>query len=625
MLKLILLNKRYTKRYAILIVLVILCFNLFSQIDTSFVIPEILIAQDRNNLTIKEHNRVFQIVTHTDISTSGYTTLPEILQNLGGIDVRRRGPHDVQSDITIRGGSFEQVLIVLNGIIMNDPQTGHHSFYLPIHPSQIERIEILKGGASRMYGQNAYSGVIHVITKTKKKNKLSIYGDLGSFQTTNLGLTGSWDNERLTHHAGIDFTLSDGYRHNTDFQIFRTNYTNHFKIGKNKFDFLSAFTERKFGANGFYANESFTEQYEEVQTSIIGLTATIPINSSTIIKPKISWRRNQDMYLFDRQKPELFRNMHINNSLRAEIHGMTINKLGHFGWGIDANHQNIRSNNLGMRERQLIGLFIDQSFIFFDEKVSLNTGTYAQYISDRNKFFFYPSIDLGYNLSQNTKIILSTGLHNRVPSWTELHYNSRTELSNPNLLAERAWETEIGIKHHDDIIRWSAILFRRQSFNTIDWGKDSLAQSLWIIDNISEIFTTGLELNFQIKWSKRLKSNITYTYLNNQLLSSSEKLSRYALDNLRHQFNAQQYLYIIPEKLKWGVNVRFNNRNVPESLTNINGLEPFWVFDSQIQYIAQKSQWGISFFNVTNQIYREISLVPMPGRWLSFSYIYDVL
>jgi iron complex outermembrane receptor protein len=87
------------------------------------------------------------------------------------MDIRRRGANGVQSDVSFRGSSFEQVLLLINGIRMNDSQTGHNSLNLPVDLGDVERIEVIKGPAARRFGQNAYAGAINIITKINPGKK----------------------------------------------------------------------------------------------------------------------------------------------------------------------------------------------------------------------------------------------------------------------------------------------------------------------------------------------------------------------------------------------------------------------------------------------------------------------
>ncbi|MCK4631428.1 MAG: TonB-dependent receptor, partial [Bacteroidales bacterium] len=117
------------------------------QIDT-VEIKEIVVSGQRSPSIHSELNRVVTVIRKEQIRNAPVQSLQEILEYAVNIDVRQRGNFGVQADISIRGGSFEQTLILLNGIKINDPQTGHHNLNIPIDINSIERIEILEGPGS---------------------------------------------------------------------------------------------------------------------------------------------------------------------------------------------------------------------------------------------------------------------------------------------------------------------------------------------------------------------------------------------------------------------------------------------------------------------------------------------
>src|SRR5206468_4278978 len=133
----------------------------------------------------------------------------ELLRYLPGIEVQSRGPMGAQSDIVLRGGTFQQVLIILDGIRLNDPNTGHFTSYIPIAPLEIERIEILKGASSAIYGSEAVGGVIHIITKTfasgikTKKYEALAQVTGGQYDLFSVNAGGSYTNGKTSISGGL--------------------------------------------------------------------------------------------------------------------------------------------------------------------------------------------------------------------------------------------------------------------------------------------------------------------------------------------------------------------------------------------------------------------------------------
>src|SRR4051812_26686821 len=123
---------------------------------TSSLQPVSASASGRNIVVIKGE-QIAKLPVHS---------LDALLRYVPGVEVQMRGPMGAQSDIVLRGGTFQQVLVIIDGVRLNDPNTGHFNSYIPIAPAEIDHIEILKGASSAIYGSEAVGGVIQIITKT---------------------------------------------------------------------------------------------------------------------------------------------------------------------------------------------------------------------------------------------------------------------------------------------------------------------------------------------------------------------------------------------------------------------------------------------------------------------------
>ena len=138
--------------------------------DTSSVkseyIEEIEVHGLRSPDIYSRESRLVEVITRQKIGSLPAENINSLLKYISGVDVRQRGAEGIQTDISLRGGTFDQVMVLLNGINITDSQTGHHNFNLPVSLQQVERIEVLKGPASRIYGPNAFSGAINIVTKS---------------------------------------------------------------------------------------------------------------------------------------------------------------------------------------------------------------------------------------------------------------------------------------------------------------------------------------------------------------------------------------------------------------------------------------------------------------------------
>ncbi|WP_312825558.1 TonB-dependent receptor domain-containing protein [Epilithonimonas sp.] len=548
------------------------------------------------------------VITKQQIQNSPATSIDELLQFYSGLDIKRRGSNGVQSDITIRGSSFEQVLILVNGIRMNDSQTGHNTFNIPFDISAVERIEIIKGSSAKLYGQNVYAGVINIVTKTSSEEQVIIKAQGGDFKTYDLSASATFGSEKFTNLFSISNGASDGYRFNTDYQIRNFFYQNKLKLNEGSLSLQAGFSEKKFGANGFYASPSAINQYEEAQASVVSLQYQQKFNNLSI-NSSVYWRRGQDMYLYTRSNPTGYRNMHIGNNIGGTVNASYESSIGTTSVGVDYRKEFLVSSNLGDRERDVTQVFFDHQFRFFNQKLEINPGaSWANYSGDN---FLYPGVDVGFIFNPNHKVFGAISKGFRIPTFTDLYYVSPTEIGNPNLVPESAVSSELGYRFQNEKILAKASGFIRNTNNGIDWLKPT-EESPWTAENVGKIHLKGFETEFKHQLFPFLNYRLGYTYLDNQY--KNEELSRYALQNLRHQFVAQ----LDVKFLKF-----FSNQLIYKYSERVN-LGSYNILDEQLNFRIKDLNFYVLINNLTNIKYVETNLVPMPGRWFHLGFTYQI-
>ena len=576
-----------------------------------------LISSPRIEILNSENSINILTISKEEIKKSTATNVSELLQQVAGLDIRRRGVEGMQADLYIRGGSFDQTLLLIDGIKVEDPQTGHHTMNMTLPLSAIEKIEIIKGAASRLYGQNAFTGAVNIITKKNIENNISLGLSAGSFNQKKASLTLQKEFEKSDLLINYSRKQSEGYRYNTDYENDEFFIKSNFKINNQNISAIGAFNERKFGANGFYASPEAIDQYEETQASLIGFSTTFS-KDKLKIKPKLYWKRNQDMYVYLRQDPSVYRNMHISNKLGAEINMALNNRLGVLGLGIDISNTKLSSNNLGQRDRTMVHVFAEQQMMFFDDKLDVTPGLAITYFSDKDNLQsstsenednlpkIYPGIDFGYKIKEDLRLFSNVGYTFRIPTYTDLFYSSPTTIGNENLSYEKALTLELGMKYRKENFNLNFSLYRRDASNIIDYVKNN-EDDPWQANNIRKIITNGFELNigykFYLNSSNEHQINIGFSNINDDLKETQFNFSRYILNSLKNHITAT-YMFEINEKISSSLVLKNAERINEKNYT---------VIDFKTSYKFNKFAISILLNNILDTEYSETNLVPMPG------------
>ena len=586
--------------------------------ETQIDLKEItVVSSPRIELPFSENSKTIQVISKEEIIESPANNVAELLQQVAGIDIRRRGVSGMQADLHIRGGGFDQTLLLIDGIKVEDAQTGHHTMNMALPIEVIERIEIIKGSASRVYGQNAFSGAINIITSKVAENMTSVSLESGSYKQQNASVTISRKNEDQSVLFHYSNNSSDGHKYNTDYKNENYFLKNRFEIKGLPIDMVSSFNERKFGANGFYASPEAIDQYEETQASLLGFSTKI-ISNNFIIKPKLYWKRNQDMYVYLRDNPSVYRNLHITNKIGAELNGSYESNNGITGFGVDISSIKLSSNNLGERKRTMVNLFLEHQMKFAENKIDVTPGVAFSYFSDvstnqnyqnnffRN-FFMYPGIDIGYELNDNVKLYSNVGYTYRVPTYTDLFYTSPTTIGNENLKPEKAFTKEIGINYTKDNFDFTFTLYNRDASDVIDYVKN-VESAPWEAFNIREINTEGYELgltyNFYVAAFLNHSIKIGYSNIKDELKQTDFNFSRYALNSLKNHLTTS-YSFEIKKNLKSSIVYKYAERNSGEDYS---------IMDFKVSYTLKNYKLYVTGNNLFDTVYSETNLVEMPGR-----------
>jgi len=553
-----------------------------------------------------EVNRSFELIDTSNLKTSPVNAPQDYLNYSGSVELNQRGSNGIQADLGIRGGSFEQTLIMLDGIKIVDPQTGHHNLNLPISSNNLDKVEIIKGGSSSIHGANAFSGVVNFRTRRNKFNSISINAEGGEHKLFAGSIFGSYNLGNLSNNITFEKSSSDGYRENTEYDITNISYGGQYISSGAVLDLFVGYTDKDFGANSFYTT-MFPLQAEHTQTTFTKLSAEFG-NDNLNYSIKGYWRNNKDEFLLDKTNPEFYKNNHVTNIYSTELDLYFLSSLGKTSLGGEYVYDKIESSNLGNHNRDRKGVFLDHQFNRISNFIISVSGFVYNYSTIGWKL--WPGFELGYKLSNSVNLFANVGKAFRIPNFTELYYNDPITSGNPDLTYEETLNYEIGVNYFTPYFRISSSIFRKEGTNLIDYIKLD-EDSKWQAMNFSSVNTNGIEFsissNLQALFSNQPFNmvSVKYTYLNSDK-ANSDYSSRYLLQYLK-----QQAILTIGHDFFGNINFNWFMRY--EERVNV---DDHFITDIKIDRTFDFMNIYLKVTNLFDVPYNDIAGIPLPGRWI---------
>ncbi|MDR2145389.1 MAG: TonB-dependent receptor [Tannerella sp.] len=623
--------------------MLVLPFVSFAQTDSTQIkkieMDEIQVNADALPDLFAPVGRTITQILRTDIEQAAAQSPIDLLKSIPNVDLRQRGALGAQADISIRGASFDQTLVLLNGMNISDPQTGHYSLNLPIDLEAVDKIEILEGAAARIFGNNALGGAVNFITGTKQENNLKASLSGGQYGFYKASLSGTAHSRHTTHYLAVSQTASDGYRHNTDFNSLNIFTQNKWNNNIFPLNLQIGYVQRDFGANSFYGAR-YPDQYELLNTFFAALKGELKVGKFNV-SPALYWRRNYDEYILMRNNPDAYHNFHYTDARGADLSASYSSRFGKTVAGFIVRNEQIYSNNLGnpmetprkvpgqtdkwydkTDKRTNISVFAEQNIYIGNWSASVGL------LANRNNYTgskvnIYPGIDLAFRPNNVVKIYASANRAMRLPTFTDLYYQSPIHISNQDLKPERSSEYELGTKITTGNWQFNANYFNRNISDAIDWIWLEDEQK-WHTMNFTNLHLHGLsaggrmdvEDNFIIQ-----SFSVYYTYMNSNK-SANQYISYYVMDYLRHKLDVG-LTHRIVEKINahWQIGWKYRNGNylyynVDNGSETEKPYEPFWQIDLRLYRQTKLLNIFLEASNLGNKTYQDIGNVILPGRWL---------
>jgi len=609
-------------------------------------IDEVVVTSGRSPVTAQQVVRIVTVISASEIERAPAQSINDLLRQVSSVDIRQRGPLGAQADIGIRGGTYDQTLILLNGINISDPQTGHHNLNLPVTPESIERIEILRGPAAKTFGPNAFNGAVNIITGNRNRRHIRASASAGQYGLLNGSLGLSHGHGNFSHFLNAGHISSDGYTTNTGFNQNTLFYQAALKTTSGSAGFQAGYSARDFGANSFYSLK-YPDQFEAVRTSFLSLK--YESNTRIRFSPVVYFRRNRDRF-------ELIRNDESKvpfNHHRTMIYGMNLisglsHRWGTTSLGVDFRNELIVSTILGNpvvspeRVKGFDKAFYTRSYsrlntslyaehLLSGKRFTLQLGTMAHHNPGITQFRLYPGADFQYRLKNHHSLIAAFNKTLRMPTFTDMFYKSPVQQGNPFLKPEEASTFEGGWKYNSPLLKAYATVFNRKGYNLIDWVKNPSPDSLvWRSMNHTRLDQHGLEFSVSITpspdgpWKRIVSAGLAWTWLDAKSDHGS-LLSKYALDYLKHQITSSVEIRIAGKwfgliKLTW----RDRNGKFQDVSGKIQSYRPFWLADVRI---SRKSGVITVFSDITNILntpYYDYGGILQPGMWIRAGITADI-
>ncbi|MFR9651758.1 MAG: TonB-dependent receptor [Rikenellaceae bacterium] len=546
-------------------------------------------------------------------------TLESALRQSTSIDVKERGAKGMQADISIRGGSFDQTQVMLNGINFTDARTGHQTHSLPIDIESVAGIELIDG----VMGVGAYAGAINIRTAPLYDNYLRVDMGGGQYGYGYANLSGAVTKERLNIYTALSYKRSDGYTYNTDFENYnafiRATYDSK-KIGF--FDVQAGYQHRAFGSNGFYSITN-QDQYETTSTALTSVRWVKSIGALEL-NASGSYRKNFDHYEWKKENPT-YDNYHNTDNVTAEIFANYKWSAGVSTIGVDYGYNHIWSTNLGIEQSEPNGKYDCE-----DDRTTVNS--YLKHSKEWGKFTASGSVGVStttygttpmwsisgrYKPADGVVIELGANESMRLPTFTDLYYSSAVNIPDPNLEPERA----ITYRALGSFTRgkWatSATLYLRDGSNIIDWTQ-APGESVYYSRQITELTTYGAEWmgSYSPKcFVERITINYGYT---TQDKSSGDLISLYAQNYMQNKLTASLTLRLHPQ-ITVVVNGSFYDRmgNYTNADGEVVAFKPYALLDGRIVWERRGVKIYFDATNITSTEYFDYGGLVMPSVWAS--------
>jgi outer membrane receptor protein involved in Fe transport len=531
----------------------------------------------------------------------------DLLRQDPSLNLQARAPNGVQADLSLRGTTFEQSLILLNGLRINDPETGHLNLDIPIPLDAVTRIDILHGSGSTFYGSDAIGGAVNLLTQPPAPG-LTVIASIGggSYNSIEQHLRAAYTTGPLAEQLTGSRDTSDGFIPDRNYSSNALASETWLTTKPGTTDILLATSDRPYGANQFYGPYP---SWERTKGWFAGIQQQLGPQTAT----SFGYRRHTDLFVLFLDQPAIYENNHITTSYEGALRRAdTLAPNATLSYGLEADGDSIHSNSLGQHARNQGAGYANLNLSAL-RRFSLSLGARDEILSGNssgNNNVFSPSLAAAYTLTRTVRLRASAGHGFRLPTYVDLYYADPTTIGNPNLQPESSWSYEAGIEWTptNSRLTLNAAAFRLQEKNAIDYSKQILATNAltfaepWQAVNIQNLNITGAEATVRLRLTTNQQLQFSYTTAHAGP-PPPNILSEYA-----YNYAAQNALFV------WTGNFRQLTAHTQINIVQKTQHTAYPLWDIALSRNTGHIRPYLRALNLSNTGYQEIPQVPLQGR-----------
>lgn len=511
------------------------------------------------------------------------------------VDLQQRAPNGLQGDLSIRGSSFGQTLVLVNGFRVNDAQTGHYNLDLPFPMDSLQQIEVLHGAGSTLYGSDALGGAVNFIAAPSAFSEFRLDAGYGSFGTNEQSASAAYASKKVSQQLSFARSLSTGFAPDRDYRSLALSSNTHVGSRLGDTGILLGYSDRPYGADQFYGNYN---SWERTKAWFASLKQEIGDRTEF----DLGYRRHADNFILQRDRPSYYANNHETESWQVAVRRrQPLAKEATLFYGAEGYRDSIDSSNLGRHMRNHGAGYADLDLRAL-KRFSLSAGLREELYGDCRSELS-PSISAGVWLVPSLKLHASASHAFRLPTYTELYYRDPATAGNPDLRPESAWSYESGVDWHaTDRLASSVTVFHRRERDDIDYVRYSAAEK-WRAMNMQRLNFTGVEAAVRLRLVRNQQVQLAYTGIRG-VQESLALVSRYTGTYPTHS-----------GVLSWQGSLPGNF----VARTRVGVVDRKWENTYALWDFAASRQFGaitpyVQLSNLADASYQEIRGVAMPGR-----------